>query len=126
MHCLPLPLVPQVFPSNIFFKSNPSALFITLYICPPKNGRFLFPMVLSVRDLLYPYISITSSYDFFSVRDVLLILLMYISAATSLFTNSFVSVQHSHPCRRMDHLSSHPCRRMDHLSSHPCRRMDHL
>ena len=100
-------------------------LLLCIY-APPKMVGFFFPMVLSVRDLLYPYISITSSYDFFSVRDVLLILQMYISAATSLFTNSFVSVQHSHPCRRMDHLSSHPCRRMDHLSSHPCRRMDHL
>ena len=38
-------------------------------------------MVLS-RDLSYPTISITSSFDFFSVPDILIILLMYhISAA---------------------------------------------
>ena len=27
----------------------------------------------------------------------------FISAASSLLSRSFVSVQHSHPCRRMDH-----------------------
>ena len=61
-------------------------------------------MVLS-RDLLYPAISITYFLDFFSVYDILIILLMYhISAASSLLSRSFVSVQHSHPCRRMDHM----------------------
>ena len=52
-------------------------------------------MVLS-RDLLYPAISIISLFDFISVHDILIILLMYhISAASSLLSRSFVSVQHS-------------------------------
>ena len=46
-------------------------------------------MILS-RDLLYPAISITSSFDFISVHDVLIILLMcHISAASSLLFRSF-------------------------------------
>ena len=91
VHCLPLLLVPQIFPLNICF-SSPSALFIC-----PKNCSYLFLMVLS-RGLLYPAISITSSFDFFSVPDILIILLMYhISAASSLLSMSFVSVQHPHP-----------------------------
>ena len=94
--CLPLLLVPQTFPLNICF-SNPS----TLFICQ-KNCGCLFVMVLS-RDLLYSAISITSSFHFFSAHDILIILLMYhISAASSLLSRSFVSVQHSYPCRRMD------------------------
>ena len=95
MHCLPLLLVPQIFPLHIYF-SSPSALFIS-----QKNFSCLFLMVLT-RDLLYPAISITSSFDFFSVQDILIILLMYhISAASSLLSRSFASVQHSHPsiCR---------------------------
>ena len=82
-------LVPQIFPLNICF-SIPSALFIIyleIYSC-------LFLMVLS-RDLLYPAISITSWFDFFSVHDILIILLMcHNSAASSLLFRSFVSVQH--------------------------------
>ena len=58
--CLPVLMVPQIFPLNICF-SSPSALFIC-----PKNCICLFLMVLC-RDLLYPAISITSSFDFFSV-----------------------------------------------------------
>ena len=43
--------------------------------------------------------------DFFSVHDILIILLMYhLSAASSLLSRSIVNVQHSHPCRRMDHM----------------------
>ena len=59
-----------------------------------------------IRDLLYPAISITSSFDFFSVHDILIILPKYwyhISAASSLLSRSFVNVQHSHSYRRMDH-----------------------
>ena len=98
VRCLPLLLVPQIFPLNICF-SSPSDLFIC-----PKNCSCLFLMVLS-RDLLYPAISITSSFDFFSVHDILIILLMYhISAASSLPSRSFVNVQHSHPYRRIDHM----------------------
>ena len=53
---------------------------------------------------MYPAISIIFSFDFFSVHDVLIILLTYhISAASSLLSRSFVSVQHSYRCRRMDH-----------------------
>ena len=49
------------------------------------------------RDLLCPAISITSLFDFFSAHGILIILLMYhISAASSLLSRSFVSVQHSH------------------------------
>ena len=60
-------------------------------------------MVLS-RDLLYPAISTTSSFEFFAVHDILIILLMYhISAASSLLSRSFVNVQQSHPYRRVDH-----------------------
>ena len=88
----------QIFPLNICF-SCPSALFIC-----PKNCSCLFLMVLS-RDLLYPAISITSSFDLFSFHDILIILLMYhISAASSLLSSSFVSVLHSHPCRGMDYM----------------------
>ena len=88
----------QIFPLNICF-SSPSALFIC-----PKNCSCLYLMVLS-RDLLYPAISITYSFDFFSFHDILIILLMcHISAASSLLPRSFVSVLHSHPCRIMDHM----------------------
>ena len=55
---LPLLLVPQIFPLNICF-STPSALCMC-----PKNCSCLFLVVLS-RYLLYPAISITSSFDFF-------------------------------------------------------------
>ena len=80
--CLPLLLVPQIFPLNICF-SSPSALFIC-----PKKCSCLFLMVLR-RDLLF---------DFFSVHDILIILPMYhISTASSLLSRSFVNVQHSHP-----------------------------
>ena len=62
-----------------------------LFICP-KNCSCLFLMVLS-RDLLYPAMSITSLFDFISVHDILIILLMYhISAASSLLSRSFISV----------------------------------
>ena len=98
VHRLPLLLVPQIFPLNICY-SSPSALFIC-----PKNCGCPFLMVLS-RDLLDLAISITSLFDFFSVHDILIILLMYhISAASGLLSRSFVSVQHSHPYRRMDHI----------------------
>ena len=64
-------------------------------------------MVLS-KDLLYPALSITSSFDFFSVNVILIIRLMYhiFSASTncsSLLSNFFVGVQHSHPYKPMDH-----------------------
>ena len=95
---LPLLLVPQISPLKICF-SSPSALFIC-----PKNCSCLFLMVLS-RDLMYPAISIISSFDFFSVYDILIILLMYhISAASSLLSKSFVNIQHSHSYRRMNHV----------------------
>ena len=52
---------------------------------------------------MYSVISILSSFVFFSVHAILIILLMrHISAASSLFSKTFVSVQHSHPCKRMD------------------------
>ena len=96
--CLSLLLVPQIFPFNICF-SSPSALFIC-----QKNCSCLFLMVLG-RDLLYSAISITYLFDFLSVHDILIILLMYhISTASSLLSRSFISVQHSHPIRRMDHM----------------------
>ena len=98
VRCLPLLLVPQIFPLSICF-SSPSALFIC-----PKNCSCLLLKVLS-RDLLCPAISFTSSFDFFSVHDILIILLMYhISAASSLLSRSFVNIQHSHLYRRMDHM----------------------
>ena len=94
VRCLLLLLVSQIFPLNICF-SSPSALFIC-----PKDFSCLFRMVLS-RDILYPAISITSSFDVFSVHDILIILLMYrISAASSLLFRSFVNNQHSHSYRR--------------------------
>ena len=47
---------------------------------------------------MYPALSITSSFDFFSVHDFLIILLMYhISAASSLLSRSFVNAEHLHP-----------------------------
>ena len=96
--CLPLLLVPQIFPLNICV-SSPSALFIC-----PQNCSCLFLMVLR-RNLLYPAISITSWFGFFAIHDILIILLMYhISAALSLLFRSFVSVQHLHLCIRMDHM----------------------
>ena len=99
VRCLPLRLVPQIFLLHICY-SRPSAVFT----CPKDCCLFL--MVLS-SDLLYPVISITSSFDFFSVHDILIILLMYhISAALILLSRYFASVQHTHPCRRMDHYVS--------------------
>ena len=96
--CLPLLLVPQIFSLNVCL-SSPSALFIC-----PQTCSCLFRMILS-RDLLYPAISITSSFEFFSVHDILLLLLMYhTSAASSLLSRSLVSAQHLHPCRRMNHV----------------------
>ena len=57
-------------------------------------------MVLS-RDLLYPAIFITSSFDFFSVHDILIIFLMYhISAATSLLSKFFCRCPASTSIRR--------------------------
>ena len=50
--------------------------------------------------ILYPVISITSSFNFFSVHDILITLLMYhISAASSLLSRYFVRVPLSYPCR---------------------------
>ena len=70
----------------------PSALFIS-----PPNCSCLFLKVWS-RNLLYPAISITSSFDFFSVHDILISFPMhYISSDSSLPPRSFVTVQHSHP-----------------------------
>ena len=61
-------------------------------------------MLLS-RDLLFPAISITTSFDFFSVHDILITLLMYhLSTALSLLSRFFFKVQHSYPCRRMGHV----------------------
>ena len=57
-------------PLNICFFS-PSALFIR-----PKIEVVFFLIVLS-RNLLYAAISITSSFLFFSVNDILIMLLMY-------------------------------------------------
>ena len=92
VRCLPMLLVPKIFPLNICF-SSPSALLIC-----PKNCNCLFLMFL-IRDLLYPAIFITSSFDFLSINDILIILRMHhISAAPSLFSRSFVSVQRSHSC----------------------------
>ena len=95
---LPLLLVSQIFPLNICF-SSPSALFIC-----PKNYTCPFLMVLS-RDLLYPAISITSSFDFFSVHILIILLMYHISAASSLLSRSFFSVQQTHPCKRICRIS---------------------
>ena len=95
VRCLSLCLVPQIFLLNIYL-SSPSALFVC-----PTNCCCLFLMVLS-RDLLYPTIFITSCYT--SFQSMIFSLLMYhISAASSLLSRSFVSVQHSYPFRRMGH-----------------------
>ena len=89
---------------HISFHSIFAFLFHPLCLYAPKNCSCLFLLVLC-RDLLYPAISVTSWFDFFLVHDILIILLMYhISAASSLLSRSFVSVQHSHPCRKMDHI----------------------
>ena len=97
VRCLPLLLVPQIFPLNICF-SSPLALFIC-----PKKCSCLFLMVLN-RDLVHSAFSITSLFYFFSVYGILIILMIYlISAASSPLSWSFVNVQHSHPYRRMDH-----------------------
>ena len=70
VRCRPLLLIPQNFSHNIYF-SNPSALLLW-----PTNFSCLFLMVLT-WDLSYPAISITSSFHFFSVHDILIFLLMY-------------------------------------------------
>ena len=57
-------------PLNICFSSPPA-----LFVCPKIEVVF-FLIVLS-RNLLYPGISITSSFLFFSVHDILILLLMY-------------------------------------------------
>ena len=98
LRCLPLLLVPLNLPTQYLLFYYISSVYM------PKNCSGLFLMVLS-RDRLNPAISITSSFDFFSVHDILIILLMYhISAASSLLSRSFVSVRHSHPFRKMDHM----------------------
>ena len=90
VRCLPLLLVPQNFALNICF-SSPSALE-SIYI--PKKCSCHSLVVLS-RDLLYPTISITCSFDFFSVHDFLIILLMYhISDASSLLCLFSMSIIH--------------------------------
>ena len=95
---LPLLLLSQIFPLNFCF-SSPLAPFIC-----PTNCSCLFLMVFS-SDLLYRAIAISSSFYFLSVHDVLIILLMYhISAASSLLSRSFVSIQHSHAYRKVDHI----------------------
>ena len=91
VRCLPLLFVPKIVPLNMYCFSSPSALFIC-----PKKCSCLFLMVLS-RDLLYPAISITFSFDFCSVHDILIILLMYhISTASSLLSRFFLSVSSIH------------------------------
>ena len=88
---------------RIYFHTIFAFLVHQLCLYFPENCIIFFLMVLS-SDLLYPAISITSSFDFFPVHDVLFILLVYhISAASSLLSRPFVSVQHSYLCRRMDH-----------------------
>ena len=90
---------------SLCFWYHKSFHSIFAFLCP-KICSCLFLMVLS-RDLLYPTFSITSWFDFFTVHVILIILLMYhISAALSLLSRSFVSIQHSHPCRRMDHMQA--------------------
>ena len=85
VHFILLLLLPQTFPLNICF-SSPSALFIR-----PKIVVVFFLMVFS-RDLLYPAISLTSWFDFFSVYDIFIILFMYhISADSGLLSRSFFS-----------------------------------
>ena len=95
VRCLPLLLVPQICPLNICF-SLPSALFRC-----PKKCSCLFLMVLR-RDLLCPVI--TSSIDFFQsiIIILIIILILQIPAASSLLSMSFVTVQHSHPIRKID------------------------
>ena len=70
--------VPQIFPLNICF-SSPSALFICLS-----------------RGLFYPAISITSSFDFFSVHDIFLILLMYTFLLLQVFSLGPMSMSSIH------------------------------
>ena len=80
--CLPLILVTQISPLYICFSSPPA-----LFICQ-KNCSCLFLAVLS-RDLRYSTIFITSSFDFFSVHNILIVLRMYhITAALSLLSRS--------------------------------------
>ena len=90
-----------------FGAANLSTLYLffcsILSVYVPINCCCLFLMVLR-GDLLYLAISITYSFDFFSVHDILIILRIYhIAAASSLLSRSFVSVQQSHPCRRVYH-----------------------
>ena len=95
MHSFPLLLVPQILPSNICSVYMPKKLYLSF-----SDGFESLSMGLS-----YLAISITSLFDFFSVHDILSFLLMYhICAASSLLSRSFVSVQHSHTCKRMDHI----------------------
>ena len=76
-------------------------LFDLLCLYAKKNCSCLLMMVLR-KYLLYPAFPITSWFDF--IHDILIIHLMYhIYAASSLLSRSLVSVQHSHPCRRVDH-----------------------
>ena len=65
---------------HTFFHSIFASLVHQLCLLCPKNCSCLFLMLLS-RDLLYPAISISSLFDFFSVHGILIILLMYHSSA---------------------------------------------
>ena len=84
MRCLPLLLVSKSFHSIFAFLVHPLCAYAQ------KIVVVFFLMVLS-KDLLYPAIPITSSFEFFSVHDILILLMNYISAASSLLSRSFVS-----------------------------------
>ena len=82
MRCFTLLLKPQIFPLNVCFSCS-----LAMGICP-NNFSCLFLLVLS-RDLLYPAISITSSFDFFSVHDILILLRMcHLNQYSSFISNS--------------------------------------
>ena len=58
------------------FYLNTSFSYPPALLIGPQNCSCLFLMVLN-RGLSYPVISITSSFDFFTVHDFLIIFLMY-------------------------------------------------
>merc|ERR1712121_158313 len=97
VRCLPLLFTPSILPHISCFSS-----LSDLMMCP-KNFSCRCLMIFR-RDLVYPAISITSSFVFLSVHDIFKILLMYhISAASSLLSDSLVNVQHSLPYSSVDH-----------------------
>ena len=99
VHCLLLILVTKTFTSNIFFPNAP-ALFICQKIVVVFFWWFWI-VIFRTRPFLL-LLRLTSSQSMVLSWYSCDVPPFYVS---SLFSRSSISVQHSHPCSRMDHKS---------------------